>query len=82
MTGYTVNTGATTKFSQNWDRIFGAAAGAAAKKTAKGSQPKAAKAVEKAPAKKGAKKAAPKAGAAKTVRSKQAAQTALTSGKR
>lgn len=35
MTGYTVNTGSTNKFSEGWDRIFGntASAGKTAKKT-------------------------------------------------
>ncbi len=91
MTGYTVNTGSTTKFSQNWGHIFGAAP--ASKKVTKGnaSQAKDAVATGKAPAKQVVKKApakaaaqpsAAKTGPAKTVKSKQAAQSALTSGKR
>ena len=88
MTGYTVNTGATTKFTEGWDRIFGGPASKAAKKVAKTSQAKAAPEASKAPAKvtkapaKAAKKAAPKAQPAKTVKSKRASQAALTSGKR
>lgn len=34
MTGYTVHTGSTLKFSSNWDRIFGGAKGSAARKKA------------------------------------------------
>jgi hypothetical protein len=87
MTGYTVNTGTSMKFSEGWDRIFGAdTAGTAKKKKATAeSQP-----IDKAPAKAkpGVKKSpaaeagTTKAGTAKTVRSKQAAQTTRTSGKR
>jgi hypothetical protein len=32
MTGYTVHTGSTLKFSSGWDRIFGNAKGAAPRK--------------------------------------------------
>lgn len=42
MTGYTVHTGSTVKFSGSWDRIFSgkkAAQPAAKKKTAKSSKP-------------------------------------------
>lgn len=88
MTGYTVNTGTSVKFSEGWDRIF-AAGGAGTgkkKKAATAETPSAKKAPAKA--KPGAKKSpaakagAAKTGATKTVRSKRAAQTSRTSGKR
>lgn len=86
MTGYTVNTGSTTKFSEGWDRIFSGAAAKSMKKAVKASQAtpasKAAKAPAKAATKTAAKKAAPKTQPAKTVKSKKASQAALTSGKR
>lgn len=90
MTGYTVNTGATTKFSEGWDRIFsGRSAGSkSAKKTATPAKAaaatpapkKSAKAATKAP--KAAAKTSAKPAGSKTVKSKQASQQALTSGKR
>ena len=33
MTGYTVNTGSTTKFAAGWDRVFAGGAAGATKKT-------------------------------------------------
>lgn len=84
MTGYTVHTGSTTKFSEGWDRIFSGAKRSSARsaKAAKASQAKPAKAANKAPAKTAAKTPATKAGASKTVRSRRSAQTARASGKR
>ena len=78
MTGYTVNTGSTVKYSEGWDQIFGASKPAPAKPT-KGKKPSpaakkanAASAVPEQPRKKstGAKK-----------QTKKAAQTARSSGK-
>lgn len=59
MTGYTVNTGSTTKFSEGWDRIFGG--------SAKTSDAKAASKTGRAPAKSSTSK--------KTSRQKKAQKT-------
>jgi hypothetical protein len=81
MTGYTVNTGATVKFSEGWDRIFGGTPGSSGKAAVPG--PKPSPASKKASASvKAAKKSAGKQSSGKTVKSKQAAQSARTSGKR
>lgn len=84
MTGYTVHTGSTTKFSEGWERIFGVAPRSSARpaKSPKASQAKPAKAAKKTPAKTAVRTAAGKTGTAKTVRSRRAAQTARASRKR
>ncbi|MBA3315650.1 MAG: hypothetical protein M3552_04445 [Planctomycetota bacterium] len=83
MTGYTVNTGTSIKFSEGWDRIFaGGASSDEPKQKANKAAAKSVKAAGKAPAKAQAtaKKKAGKVTPGKKVRSKQAAQRARTSG--
>jgi hypothetical protein len=53
MTGYTVHTGSTVKFSDGWDNIFGGASGKATTRVAK--RPKKTAAQKPTVAKKGAK---------------------------
>lgn len=52
MTGYTVHTGSTEKFSEGWDRIFQNKAGAAKKAAGKKAPAKSAKKSGAKPAKK------------------------------
>ena len=76
MTGYTVNTGSTQKFSEGWDRIFsGQATSAGAKKKSAAAAP-----ASSSGSKKPAKKAAP-AKAAKAVGKSRSGAGGAKSGK-
>jgi hypothetical protein len=83
MTGYTVHTGSSVKFSEGWDRIFAGDVSAGTKKKSAAQQPaKSAKPKAKAPAagNAAAKKTAAKRTSAGKVQSKRAALRSRSSG--
>lgn len=84
MTGYTVHTGTSAKFSEGWDRIFAGESPTKAKKaSAKKKSANSAKPAEKprSSAKLAAKKTAGKRVSAGKVQSKRAALRSRSSGK-
>jgi len=79
MSGPIVRTGATRKFSENWDRIFGEGAASGTKKAPKRAKKTAAGAKKTT---KAAKKAAKKSGGCKTKKTASKKKAAKRCGKR
>ena len=80
MTGYTVHTGTSMKFSEGWDRIFAGESSTKTKKEAAATQSaKSTKSAAKAPAR--AKKSTGKRASAGKVQTKRAALRSRSSGK-